>query len=42
MEEKPQRRSFSWAMMMALVILTMLVAIGLAYLVTMRNLPAGH
>ncbi len=41
-EEEPKPRGLSWALMMALVILTMLIAVGLAYLVVKHNFPAGH
>ncbi|MGI8769992.1 MAG: hypothetical protein ACR2JE_01010 [Acidobacteriaceae bacterium] len=41
-EEESKPRGVSWAFMMAIVVLTMLIAIGLAYLVVKHNFPASH
>jgi hypothetical protein len=42
MEKESKPRGLSWASMMTIVIVAMLIAVGLAYLVLKRNFPAGH
>jgi hypothetical protein len=42
MKKESKPRGLSWALMMTIVIVAMLIAVGLAYLVLKRNFPAGH
>ncbi|MGB9416260.1 MAG: hypothetical protein WCB58_08080 [Acidobacteriaceae bacterium] len=35
-----EKRGFSWAALVALLVLTLVVALVLAYLITVRNFPA--
>lgn len=41
-KEEPKSRGISWALMMMIVIATMLIAVGLAYLVIRHNFPASR
>ncbi len=38
-EQEPERRSLSWALMMVLVLLTLGIAVLLAYLIVVHNFP---
>lgn len=38
-ENGVKRRGFAWVALMALVLLTLVIAIGLVYLVAMHNFP---
>lgn len=37
---QPERRGFTWAALVALLVVTLLAAVVIAYLITMHNFPA--
>ena len=39
MDDEPERRGISWAAMVALLVLTLVGALVLAYLITKHNFP---
>ncbi len=39
-DDQPEKRGFTWAALVVLLVLTLLFAIGMAYLITVHNFPA--